>query len=242
VHVTGEGKDRVARILLAEDEAGIALTIEDDLTLEGYEVEVVGDGIAAARRGRDGRFDLILLDVMLPGRNGFDVCRELRREHVTTPILLLTARAQESDKVMGLDLGADDYVTKPFSPHELRARVRALLRRTPGSSRPNRFAFADIEVDFARGEVCRGGRPLEMSALEFKLLQTFIEQRGRLLSRDQLLDQVWGHGVSVTQRVVDNQVLSLRKKIESDPADPRLLISVRGLGYRFDPDAAGAQA
>jgi DNA-binding response OmpR family regulator len=220
----------MSRILIAEDEAPIALTLEDDLALEGYAVEVVANGADAASRGRDPGFDLLILDVMLPGKTGFDVCRELRRAGVSTPILMLTARVQEPDKIMGLDLGADDYVTKPFSPHELRARIRALLRRRSDAKTPAAFTFGDVEVDFARGEVRRSGRRLDVSALEFKLLQTFIQYRGRLLSREQLLDQVWG-------RVVDNQVLSLRKKIEPDPAAPRLLVSVRGLGYRFDPDA-----
>jgi two-component system alkaline phosphatase synthesis response regulator PhoP len=153
---------------------------------------------------------------------------------------MLTARTQESDKIMGLDLGADDYVTKPFSPHELRARIRALLRRGPSAGPESKtFAFGDVEVDFARGEVRRSGKPLETSALEFRLLTTLIRNRGRLLSREQLLDQVWGRGVAVTERVVDNQVLSLRKKIEPNPAEPRVLVSVRGMGYRFDPDARG---
>ena len=228
----------MARILIAEDEPGIALALEDDLTLDGYEVEVVTDGDTASRRGRSGGFDLFVLDVMLPGRTGFDVCRELRRAGVTAPVLMLTARSQESDKIMGLDLGADDYVTKPFSPHELRARIRALLRRGPLTGPDVEvFRFGDIGVDFARGEVQRAGKPVEMSALEFKLLATLVRHRGRLLSREQLLDQVWGHGVAVTERVVDNQILSLRKKIEANPADPRILVSVRGMGYRFDPDA-----
>ena len=227
----------MARILLAEDEPGIAIAIEDDLTLDGYDVEVVDDGEAAARRGVEGSFDLLLLDVMLPFKTGFDVCRELRRRGVTTPILMLTARAQESDKVMGLDLGADDYLTKPFSPHELRARIRALLRRSAAPAAAQVFAFRDMEVDFARGELRRAGVPLEISALEFKLLGAFIRNRGLLLSRDQLLHEVWGHGISVTERVVDNQVLSLRKKIEADPGEPKVLLSVRGLGYRFDPEA-----
>jgi DNA-binding response OmpR family regulator len=228
----------MARILIAEDEPGIALSLEDDLTLEGYEVEVVGDGESAARRGRDGGFDLVVLDIMLPGKTGFDVCRELRRAGMSVRILMLTARTQESDKIMGLDLGADDYVTKPFSPHELRARIRALLRRgSSAGSESETFAFGDVEVDFVRGELRRGGKPLETSALEFRLLTTLIRNRGRLLSREQLLDQVWGRGVAVTERVVDNQILSLRKKIEPNPAEPRLLVSVRGMGYRFDPDA-----
>jgi DNA-binding response OmpR family regulator len=228
----------MARILIAEDEPAIAIAIEDDLTLEGYDVEVVGDGDAASRRVRDGCFDLVLLDVMLPLKTGFDVCREVRRAGLVVPILMLTARAQESDKVMGLDLGADDYLTKPFSPHELRARIRALLRRAAINPEPTQiFAFGDLEVDFMRGELRRSGRALEISALEFKLLGAFVRNRGRLLSRDQLLEQVWGHGLSVTERVVDNQVLSLRKKIERDPGEPRFLVSVRGLGYRFDTDA-----
>ena len=224
------------RVLIAEDEPGIALTVEDDLTLDGYEVEVVSDGDAASKRAREGRFDLVLLDVMLPFKTGFDVCREIRRAGVTVPILMLTARAQEADKVMGLDLGADDYLTKPFSPHELRARIRALLRRATASPESKRiFAFDDIEVDFIRGELRRAGQPVEISALEFKLLCALIRHRGRLLSREQLLDEVWGRGLAVTERVVDNQVSSLRKKIESNPAEPRTLVSVRGLGYRFDP-------
>jgi len=224
------------RVLIAEDEPAIALTIEDDLTLEGYEVEVVSDGEAASRRAREGHFDVVLLDVMLPNKTGFDVCREVRKSGIAVPILMLTARAQEADKVLGLDLGADDYVTKPFSPHELRARVRALLRRASSAPEPKRlFAFGEIEVDFRRGELRRAGQPVEISALEFKLLSAFIRNRGRLLSREQLLDDVWGHGLSVTERVVDNQVSSLRKKIESNPAEPRVLVSVRGLGYRFDP-------
>ncbi|MDQ1474561.1 MAG: two-component system, OmpR family, alkaline phosphatase synthesis response regulator PhoP [Bryobacterales bacterium] len=227
----------MARILVAEDEPGIALALEDDLTIEGYDVEVARDGDVASHLAREGRFDLVLLDIMLPRKTGFDVCRELRRAGLRTPILMLTAKAQESDKVMGLDLGADDYVTKPYSPHELRARVRALLRRTappPHAAAPEVFAFGDNELDLGRGEVRRQGRALEVTALEFKLLATFIRNRGRLLSRDQLLEQVWGHGLSVTERVVDNQVLALRKKIEPDPALPRHLVSIRGLGYRFD--------
>jgi DNA-binding response OmpR family regulator len=224
------------RILIAEDEPAIALTIEDDLTLDGYEVEVVSDGAAASRRAREGSFDLLLLDVMLPFKTGFDICREVRKAGLAIPILMLTARTQEADKVLGLDLGADDYVTKPFSPHELRARIRALLRRASPAFEANRlFAFGEIEVDFTRGELRRAGRHVEISALEFKLLGAFIRNRGRLLSREQLLDEVWGRGLAVTERVVDNQVSSLRKKIESNPAEPRILVSVRGLGYRFDP-------
>jgi DNA-binding response OmpR family regulator len=214
------------------------MTIEDDLTLDGYEVEIVGDGESALRRACGDNFDLLILDVMLPFRTGFDICSEARRAGVTAPIIMLTARAQESDKVMGLDLGADDYLTKPFSPHELRARIRALLRRSGRMAQsPQVYTFGDIDVDFSRGEVRQRGCVLDISALEYKLLTAFVRNRGRLLSRNQLLDQVWGHGVAVTERVVDNQVLSLRKKIERNPGDPKVLVSVRGIGYRFDPEA-----
>jgi DNA-binding response OmpR family regulator len=222
------------RILIVEDEPAIAFGLEVDLKTEGYEVEVVEDGEAGARRGREGRFDLIVLDVMLPGKDGFEVCRELRRGGLKTPILLLTAKSQEAEKVMGLDLGADDYVTKPFSPKELRARVRALLRRGAAEDAGEVCRFSDVEVDFARGEVRRGRGVVEMTPLEFKLLGAFVKNRGRVLSRDKLLDLVWGAGTFVTERVVDNYIVTLRKKLEPEPAEPRFLVNVRGQGYRFD--------
>jgi DNA-binding response OmpR family regulator len=225
----------VTRILVAEDEPGIALGLEDDLRLEGWHVEMVGDGLLAAKRAREERFDLILLDVMLPGRDGFDVCRELRKAGVQTPIIMLTAKGQEAEKILGLDLGADDYVTKPFSPKELRARIRAALRRGSthrGSSEV--YRFGDNEVDAARCELKRNGDVVDTTATEFKLLSAFIRNRGRVLSREKLLDEAWGPGTFLTDRVVDNHVVALRRKIEVDPAEPRYLISVRGVGYRFD--------
>jgi two-component system alkaline phosphatase synthesis response regulator PhoP len=223
----------VSRILVVEDEPAIALALEDDLTLEGYQVEVVGDGEAAARAARGQTFDLILLDVMLPKKDGFEVCRELRRAGVRTPILMLTAKTQEAEKVMGLELGADDYLTKPYGRHELRARVRALLRRAaPETAEVCRFG--DVEVDFGRAEVRRDGETLDLTPLEFKLMAAFVRRRGRVLSRQQLLDAAWGPGMAITERVVDNQVVNLRRKIEPDPANPRYITSVRGLGYRFD--------
>ena len=224
------------RILVVEDEPGIALGLEDDLKIEGYEVEVVGDGITALRRAREAAFDLIVLDVMLPGKDGFDVCRELRRAGQRTPILMLTAKAQEAEKVLGLELGADDYMTKPFGTRELRARIKALLRRAGGEPQdaPKSYCFGDIEVDFRRGELRRGGAAVDVTPLEFKLLDVFIRARGRVLSRDQLMDAAWGHGTFASARVVDNHIANLRKKIEPDPAQPRYLRNVRGLGYRFD--------
>jgi two-component system alkaline phosphatase synthesis response regulator PhoP len=223
----------MARILVVEDEPPLALGLEDDLKLEGYEVEVVGDGETACRRAREQSFDLIILDVMLPRKDGFEVCRELRRAGLRTPVILLTAKTQESDKVLGLELGADDYVTKPFSPRELRARVKALLRRSAGEM-PEIYRFGDMEVDFTRCELRRAGKAVEMTPIEFKLLGAFIRHRGHTLSRDKLLDEVWGQETFVTDRVVDTHITNLRKKIEPKPSEPRFLVSVRGMGYRFD--------
>ncbi len=223
----------MARILIVEDEPDIALGLQLDLREEGYEVEVVRDGEEAGRVGRQPGWDLIVLDVMLPRKDGFDVCRDLRRAKIRTPILMLTAKVQEAEKVMGLDLGADDYVTKPFSPRELRARIRALLRRAaPEELGVERFGAC--EVDFGRAELRRDGRATELTAIELHMLQLFLQNRGRVLSRGRVIDEVWGVGVSVTDRVVDTHVIKLRRKIESDPASPRHLVSVRGLGYRFD--------
>jgi two-component system alkaline phosphatase synthesis response regulator PhoP len=223
----------MTRILVVEDEPGIAFGLETDLTMEGYGVEIEVDGAAAVRRAQETRFDLILLDVMLPHKDGFEVCRELRRSGVRTPIILLTACTHEAEKVMGLEVGADDYVTKPFSHRELRARIKAVLRRAAGETQ-ELYCFGDVEVDFTRGEVRRNKQPVETTLLEFKMLTCFVRNRGRLLSRDQILDAVWGPGTFVTDRVVDNHVLSLRRKIEPDPREPCYLISVRGGGYRFE--------
>jgi two-component system alkaline phosphatase synthesis response regulator PhoP len=221
------------RIFVVEDEPGIAFGLKVDFEAEGYQVETETDGQTALERARGGTFDLILLDVMLPRKDGFEICRELRRGGSKIPILLLTARAQEAEKVMGLELGADDHVTKPFSPRELRARVKAALRRAEDSRAP-RFRFGDAELDLDRCELRRGGVPVELTALEFKLLAVFAANRGKTLSRDRLLDLVWGRCAAVTLRVVDNHIVELRKKVEPEPSKPRFLRSVRGLGYRFD--------
>jgi len=223
----------VSRILVVEDEPSVAFGLELDLKVEGYEVELAGDGEVAIRAARERDFDLILLDVMLPGKDGFEVCRELRRGGLQTPILILTAKTHEAEKVMGLELGADDYVTKPFSPRELRSRIRALLRRS-SNKEPQVYRFGDVEVDFSRCELRRAGERVELTSLEFKLLSTFIRSRGSVLSRDRLLNEVWGRGTFITERVVDNHIAALRKKIEEESSKPKYLISVRGLGYRFD--------
>jgi len=220
-------------ILIAEDEPSIALGLEEDLTIEGYTVTVVRDGRAAVENARARDFGLILLDVMLPHKDGFQVCRELRRGGVTTPIILLTARSQETEKVLGLQLGADDYVTKPFSPLELRARIEAVLRRARPAKPGDTFAFGEFVLDLSRCELRRGETIVDITPVEFKLLSAFIRHRGRTLSRAQSLDEVWGD-VHTGDRVIDTHVANLRKKIEPVASEPRFLISLRGLGYRFD--------
>jgi DNA-binding response OmpR family regulator len=223
----------MARILIVEDEPDLMLSLTEDLRRQGHQTGSAVDGPQALRMGREGAWELILLDVMLPKMDGFDVCHGLRRAGVTCPIIMLTARAQEAEKELGLDSGADDYVTKPFSMRELRARIRSQLRRAQGAL-PRKHRFGDCEVDFDRAALLRGGRSVEVTPLELKLLETLIGSRGRVLSRTQLIDAAWGAGVAVTDRVVDTHVFNLRRKIEPQPAAPRFLIGVRGLGYRFD--------
>jgi len=207
--------------------------LEDDLKLEGYQVQVARDGETASRKALKESFDLIVLDVMLPGKDGFEVCRELRRNGLHMPIIMLTARTQDSDKVLGLELGADDYVTKPFNPRELRARIKAVLRRT-GNELHELYSFGDVEVDFSRHELRNAGKPVTVTHMEFKLLEALIRSRGRVLSRAQLLDDVWGLDNFVTDRAVDTHIANLRKKIETRPSHPRYLTTVPGVGYRFD--------
>ena len=227
------------RILVVEDEANVAKVLETELTTDGYIVEVVRDGDAAVARGRSGSFDLILLDLGLPKKDGTTVCRELRAQKCETPILMLTARTTEAERVLGLDLGADDYVVKPFSNPELRARVRALLRRFR-SRATDVYTFGAIAVDCSRAEVRKSGAPVTLTPTEYKLLCCFIDKQGKLLPREHILAAVWD-GRYVNDRVVDTCVLHLRNKLEPDPERPVHFISVRGLGYRFEsnrpPDA-----
>ncbi|MBI3696554.1 MAG: response regulator transcription factor [Acidobacteria bacterium] len=222
------------RILLVEDERGLLLTLTDRLRDEGYEVETCSDGNSGFERASADSFDLILLDVMLPGKSGFDVCRDLRQRGVATPILMLTARGQTVDKVVGLKLGADDYLTKPFEMMELMARIEALLRRAPPVS-PAAAAhqFGPLRVDFRSAEVSRDGKPVPLSAREFQLLRYFIEHRGATLSRDELLNEVWGYDTTPTTRTVDVHVAWLRQKLEENPRYPQLILTIHGLGYKF---------
>jgi two-component system alkaline phosphatase synthesis response regulator PhoP len=223
------------RVLLVEDEAGLRLTLSDRLASEGYAVQTANDGEAGLAHASSGAFDLIVLDVMLPRMNGFDVCREARQRGVTTPILMLTARGQVVDKVVGLKLGADDYLTKPFEAIELMARLEALLRRRQPGVMPGRgvYRFGDVTVDFRKTEVTRRGELVDLSAREFKLLRHFIEHRGSTLSRDELLARVWGYDEMPLTRTVDVHVAGLRQKIEANPKVPEFILTVHGLGYKF---------
>ncbi|HUQ91102.1 MAG TPA: response regulator transcription factor [Bryobacteraceae bacterium] len=219
-------------ILVVEDEPAIATGLKDDLELDGYQVDVAEDGVAAMDAMARKPYDLVLLDVMLPKKDGFSVCRELRASGVRTPIILLTARGEEADKIRGLTLGADDYVTKPFSPRELNARIQAVLRRGPATG--SVYKFGNVAADFTRGEVTRAGTRIELTAQEFKLLRAFLEHAGAVLSLDRLIEIVWGKDVFLTDRVVYTHVNNLRGKIEENPSQPRHIVSLRGLGYRFD--------
>jgi DNA-binding response OmpR family regulator len=224
----------MSRILIVEDEADIALGLKMDLGREGHEVEIAGDGEQGAERGAEPGWDLILLDVMLPKRDGFEVLRDLRRAGVQAPILMLTARTHEAEKVLGLETGADDYITKPYSLRELRARIHAQLRRGAAQAPAAAVRFGDCEADFERAELRRNGKVEPTTALEFRLLETFLRNRGRVMTRERLIEQAWGRSTHVTDRVVDTHIVKLRRKIERDPEQPRLLVSVRGMGYRFD--------
>ena len=223
----------MARILIIEDEPDLVLSLEEDLRRQGHETQVARDGVEGLRVGKEGTWDLILLDIMLPKMDGFDVCSELRRACILTPIIMLTARTQEAEKELGLDSGADDYVTKPFGLRELRARIRAQLRRSARETE-RICRFGDCEVDFDRAELRRSGRPVEITPQELRLLAVLLQNRGRVLSRDRLIDMAWGRGTAITDRAVDTHVFNLRKKIEPVPSEPRFLVGVRGLGYRFE--------
>jgi two-component system alkaline phosphatase synthesis response regulator PhoP len=223
------------RILLVEDEESLILTLRDRFQSEGYLVTVESDGESALATGTRTPFDLIVLDVALPRKNGFDVCRDLRQRGIQTPILMLTARGQVIDRVLGLKLGADDYVTKPFDASELLARIEALLRRSRSinEASPDSFAFGDIRVDFRSAVVLRDGQVVDLSSLEFKLLRYFVERRGALLTRDELLEKVWGYDAMPVTRTVDVHVASLRQKLEKNPSRPDFIVTVHGLGYKF---------
>jgi DNA-binding response OmpR family regulator len=225
------------RILVIEDDASIAGGLRDALAAEGFEVEIAADGRRGWDAARTGDVALIVLDIMLPGMSGLEIAKKLRDAGRTTPIIMLTARGEENDRILGIELGADDYVTKPFSVRELLVRVKAVLRRSGGrtQSKPASYAFGDIVVDFKRQSVTKDGRDVELSAREFRILAYLIEHAGEMLSREQLLNDVWGYDVYPTTRTVDNHIARLRKKIEDEPEEPRWIRTMRGAGYVFEP-------
>jgi two-component system, OmpR family, alkaline phosphatase synthesis response regulator PhoP len=224
-----------SRILLVEDEPGLVLTLSDLLGAENYEVETAADGPTGLDKALTGRFDLLILDVMLPGKNGFDVCRELRRQGCDIAVLMLTAKTQIIDRVVGLKLGADDYLTKPFDPSELLARVEALLRRVSKEKLPSlaRFQFGNVQIDFEQAEVLKDGVPVNLASREMQLLRYLIEHRGKVLSREELLKNVWEYQADVSTRTVDVHIAWLRQKLEDNPQLPKHISTLRGSGYRF---------
>ena len=228
----------MSRLLLVEDEPGLVMTLTDRLMAEGYDVESATDAPSGLELASSGSFDAILLDVMLPGGNGMDVCRTLRQRGLQTPILMLTAKGQVVDKVVGLKLGADDYLVKPFEMAELLARIEALIRRSAtkdAATAPtaDSYRFGDIAVDFRKAEVTKAGEHLDLSAREFKLLKYFVEHRGAALTRDELLNEVWGYNAMPSTRTVDVHVAWLRQKLEDNPRHPQYILTVHGLGYKF---------
>ena len=223
-----------ARILVVEDEPNMVAGLRDNFEFEGYEVLTARDGVEGLERALNESPDLVVLDVMMPRMSGLEVCRQLRAKRASIPIIMLTARGQEVDKVVGLELGADDYVTKPFSIRELLARVKAILRRTAAiPKQQDQHSFGDIEVDLHRRRVVKAGKALDISSKEFELLQYFICHSGETLSRDRLLEEVWGYENYPTTRTVDTHLVRLRQKLEPDPEQPQYFLTVHGTGYRF---------
>jgi DNA-binding response OmpR family regulator len=222
------------KILVIEDEESILLPLKDNLNLEGYEVSSAKDGLQGLSLAKEENHDLIVLDIMLPKMDGFEVCKRLRQDKIATPILILTAKSQEVDKVLGLELGADDYVTKPFSPRELLARIKAILRRAQQTQQGvDVCRFGDVEVDFKKYEAKKAGNPIDLTALEFALLHFLIANSGQVVHRNKILDEIWGENVYIEPRTVDKHISLLRKKVEDDPQNPRFIVGVRGVGYKF---------
>ncbi|MEI6210026.1 MAG: response regulator transcription factor [bacterium] len=228
------------KILIVEDDANIVRGLKDNLAFEGYAVSVASDGEEGLAQALSLQPDLILLDIMMPKRNGFDVLRELRDHKQTVPVIMLTCKGEEVDKVLGLELGADDYVTKPFGLNELLARIRAVLRRRnapPTALTDDTYAFEGIEIRFARCEIARKRKTFPLTAIETALLRYLVERRGKVVTREELLNKVWGYDRFPSTRTVDNRIMALRKKLGDDPQAPRYLVSMRSLGYRFDHES-----
>jgi DNA-binding response OmpR family regulator len=225
----------MASILLVEDEPDMQRGLRDNLEFEKYEVDVAGDGEGALKKITEGGYDLIILDIMLPSMSGLDVCKQVRQQGITTPIIMLTAKGEEIDKVLGLELGADDYVTKPFGVRELLARVKALLRRTEGPSggSPEKMVLGSLAIDFSSYTAIRDGKSLSLTPKEIEIMKYLWNRRNKTVSRDELLTDVWGYDQAISSRTVDNFILKLRQKIEDDPAHPRYLLTIHGVGYKL---------
>ena len=226
----------MSRILVVEDDPAILRGLADNLSFESHDVLTASDGETACAVIRDKKPDLIILDLMLPRLSGYEVCRRVRAEGVTTPIVMLTARGEEADRILGLDLGADDYVSKPFSVRELMARIRALLRRTQGNGRmPDDLRVGDVTIDFRRYEARKGGQLLDMTRKEFGVLRLLAARSGEVVTRDELLNEVWGYEATPTTRTVDNHIATIRAKVEDNPSQPTHLLTVHGVGYKWVP-------
>jgi DNA-binding response OmpR family regulator len=221
-------------ILIVEDDSSIAKGLKENLELEHFKVLTEADGEKGFQSAIKNKPDLLILDVMLPSKNGFEICRDFRNENRNTPVIMLTGKSAESDKVLGLELGADDYITKPFSIRELIARINAILRRVNNIEKDfDTYTFADIKLDFKRLEIIKGKKSLEMSLKEFEIMKFFIKHEGEVVSRNQLLDEVWGYDVFPTTRTVDNYILMIRKKIENNPSVPKHIQTIHSAGYKF---------
>ena len=222
------------RILIIEDDPAILTGLTDSLQEEHFEVLTAEDGEIGYQEAKKENIDLIILDLMLPSKNGIDICKDLRKDGINTPILMLTVKKEEMDKVLGLEIGADDYVTKPFSIRELIARIKALLRRKVELNKEiDEYSFGKISIDFKKQEALKNNKPIELSTSDFKILKYFIQREGEIITRDQLLDNVWGYENFPTTRTVDNHILALRKKIEDNPSHPVHLLTIHKAGYKF---------
>jgi len=222
------------KILIIEDDPAITMGLEDSLSEEHYEIASEQDGKKGFQKALHEYYDLILLDIMLPSKNGIDICRDLRNNGINSAILMLTSKKDEMDKVLGLEIGADDYVTKPFSIRELKARIKALLRRkTEIIKEVEEYSFGNVKIDFKKFEAYKNGKPIQLSSTEYKIMKYFIEHEGEVVSRDKFLDDVWGYDAFPTTRTVDNYILSLRKLIEDEPTHPQHIITIHKVGYKF---------
>jgi len=223
-------------VLIIEDDVSILRGLKDNLIFEGYQVQTVRNGQEGLKMAMEKQFDLLLLDLMLPGMNGYEICRRIKNEKPELPIIMITARGTEMDKIAGLDIGADDYLTKPFSIPELLARIRAVLRRTkPGDDHLDSYSFANVKLDFKKYRAIINDTEIKLSSKEISIMKYFVEHEGEVVQREELLEAVWGYDVTPDTRTVDNFILDLRKKLEEIPSDPKHILSIRGAGYKFIP-------